>query len=172
MALSASEKYVVEQYGGLFLYAATICRLLKDRRRRMMMAKMILASNSPQDLVEKMDELHLSILRLVISHTTRDVLEQSLRYNILQIERLEELNPPNEAISDAKELLNKYTNPATHYSSLFWARHIEAFGTGCSETMMAEITGRFGGDSVKLGGIDELERGVGRLYQQSFTATY
>ncbi|KAG8823290.1 hypothetical protein FRC18_010764, partial [Serendipita sp. 400] len=65
MALSASEKYVVEQYGGLFLYAATICRLLKDRRRRMMMAKMILTSNSPQDLVEKMDELHLSILRLV-----------------------------------------------------------------------------------------------------------
>ncbi|KAG8810589.1 hypothetical protein FRC17_002865 [Serendipita sp. 399] len=71
MVSNEQRRLIAEQSGGLFLYAATVCRLLADRRRASVL-RTLLATGSSRSLVEKMNQLYFSILKQVSVDDTLD----------------------------------------------------------------------------------------------------
>ncbi|KAG8853291.1 hypothetical protein FRB91_005182 [Serendipita sp. 411] len=214
----AYRKMVVEQSGGLFLFAATVCRMLKCAKieQRPAILDVLKSSKSPLALEEKMDELYFTILKQAngsdtaaeplmdvlllilvafqpisintirsylpngkyvadivqdlgavlkdgtpdrpikvlhptfrefllsgagrartfmvdpdashakMSHGCLGALKRSLRYNILHLERPEQLGVLNDLIPDLERRLQTYTTADTHYASSFWVHHVEA----------------------------------------------
>ncbi|KAG8814558.1 hypothetical protein FRC18_001908, partial [Serendipita sp. 400] len=54
---------IVSQANGLFLYASTVCSMLETSRRRAEILKILSASQAPQKMETRMDDLYLSVLR-------------------------------------------------------------------------------------------------------------
>ncbi|KAG8751727.1 WD_REPEATS_REGION domain-containing protein, partial [Serendipita sp. 396] len=109
--VSAEQRHmIVEQSGGLFLYAATICRLLKDLRRPTLL-RAVTFSGSPQGLAQRMDELYLSILKQVCVDNTLDesfmeVLSMIIMaFQPLSINTISEYLPGNEYVAHTVQSL-------------------------------------------------------------------
>ncbi|KAG8832798.1 hypothetical protein FRC17_000621 [Serendipita sp. 399] len=74
---SISEEHrqmIISQANGLFLYASTVCNMLKTSRRRTEILKILSVSQAPQRIEAKMDRLYLSVLRQAIFDDEADEL--------------------------------------------------------------------------------------------------
>ncbi|KAG8840997.1 hypothetical protein FRB91_005454 [Serendipita sp. 411] len=67
---SDQREMIVTQSGGLFLYASTVCRMLKKSHRLSEVLKYLSVVEAPQDVEAKMDELYLSVLKQAIVDDT------------------------------------------------------------------------------------------------------
>ncbi|KAG8810497.1 hypothetical protein FRC17_002913, partial [Serendipita sp. 399] len=83
-------RMIVLQSGGLFLYAATMCRMIENERRRKVPAILdaLTMKQPPKALENKMDELYLSVLKQACLEETDMLLMEVLSMIIIAFQPL------------------------------------------------------------------------------------
>ncbi|KAG8809978.1 hypothetical protein FRC17_003147 [Serendipita sp. 399] len=98
---------IVEQSNGLFLYAATVCRMLKSEKRRQVapLLKILMSKQLPHSVEQKMDGLYLSVLKEAcvddIDKLLMDVLSLIIAaFQPISINTISAYLPKNDQVAD------------------------------------------------------------------------
>ncbi|KAG8832283.1 hypothetical protein FRC17_001565 [Serendipita sp. 399] len=97
---------IVTQSSGLFLYAATICRMLEKTRRLPEVIQALLSVQTPQRMGDKMDKLYLSVLKQAqVDHAAEQALMDVLSaiivaFQPISINTISAFHPSNRHVDD------------------------------------------------------------------------